>query len=331
MTGMFTNLPQVLIDGLVLGFVYAVVALGYTMVYGILELINFAHGEIFMAGAVVSTLMIIKTQGYEWANSLPPILMLLVLLLISGIITGVFGVGVERLAYRPLRKQSTQKLAALVTALSVSLILQDSFRFFIELTSGGNYEITSKTLMSGSIPVRMSQYTGGLFHDFQLKINHIVIIITTLIIVAGLDFFVNRTKWGTAMRAVAQDRHTASLMAIDVSKVILITFLIGSFIGGATGVLYAQQYTNVNPYIGVLIGIKAFVAAVLGGIGNLRGAVLGGILIGMCETLGGSYLSQLTNGAFGSSYKDIFALLILIIVLLFKPNGLLGRAIREKV
>jgi branched-chain amino acid transport system permease protein len=164
-----------------------------------------------------------------------------------------------------------------------------------------------------------------------LKINTIIIIVVAILLMIGLDLFVNRTKWGVAMRAVAQDRETASLMSINVNKVIVLTFFIGSALGGATGVLFAQQYGTIDPFIGYILGLKAFTAAVLGGIGNIRGAMFGGLVIGLLEMFASSNLGLLTNGNFGAEYKDVFSFMILIIVLIFKPEGLFGKAIKEKV
>jgi branched-chain amino acid transport system permease protein len=164
-----------------------------------------------------------------------------------------------------------------------------------------------------------------------LKANTIIIIGVAILLMIGLDLFVNRTKWGVAMRAVAQDRETASLMSINVNKVIVLTFFIGSALGGATGVLFAQQYGTIDPFIGYILGLKAFTAAVLGGIGNIRGAMFGGLVIGLLEMFASANLGLLTNGSFGAEYKDVFSFMILIIVLIFKPEGLFGRAVKEKV
>lgn len=321
------TLPQVLIDGLALGVIYAVVALGYTMVYGILELINFAHGEIFMTGAFAGTAVLLIFQGTGWTAALPPWLFYVLILFIAMMVTGALGVGIERVAYRPLRK--APKLISLISAFGVSFVLQDVVRFIAELKTG-NYIVSVPQLFEGRFTLGFSSLTASL-GNASIKANTIFIFIVAIVLMVGLDIFVNRTKWGSAMRAVAQDRETASLMAINVNKVILLTFFIGSALGGSTGVLFAQQYGTIDPYIGFILGLKAFTAAVLGGIGNIRGAMFGGIVIGVLEMFASANLGILTAGNFGAEYKDVFAFAILIVVLVFKPEGLFGKAVKEKV
>ncbi|MFJ8237063.1 branched-chain amino acid ABC transporter permease [Ureibacillus sp. NPDC094379] len=322
---MFQTLPQVLIDGLTLGAVYAVVALGYTMVYGILQLINFAHGEIFMTGAFIGTALFIMIMG--WGTAIPQILLLIIVLVITASITGFIGVGMERIAYRPLR--NAPRLIPLITAIGISFVLQDVIRFIAELTSG-NYIVTGPSLFSENINLKTSSISS-IFNDASFKTSFLIVLTVAILLMITLDFFVNRTKWGTAMRAVALDRETAALMSINVNKVISITFFIGSALGGATGVLFALQYGTIDPYIGFILGLKAFIAAVLGGIGNIRGAMLGGIMLGVMEMFAAANLSLLTGGMFGAEYKDVFAFAILILVLIFKPEGLLGKPTAEKV
>lgn len=312
-------LPQVIFDGFLLGFVYAMVALGYTMVYGVLELINFAHSEIFMIGAVV---------GVEVFRILAPsvpngFVLLLLALILGGAIAGGTAVLVERFAYRPLRKRgTTNRLVPLVTAIGVSFILQDLVRlieglwhneFFLRMRTVGNLE--------GSFQL------FGIF----IQTKSMILILVSIIMLWGLTYLVNRTKLGMAIRAVAQDIPTSSLMGIDPDQIISRTFLIGGSLGGVAGVLFALQYTTVTPYVGFLPGIKAFTAAVLGGIGNLPGAMLGGLVLGQLENFFGTYLPLLTNNNFGTEYKDVVAFLILILILLFRPQGLLGQIVREKV
>ncbi|MGU3473984.1 branched-chain amino acid ABC transporter permease [Paenibacillus sp. D51F] len=327
MNDILHTLPQVLIDGMALGAIYAVVALGYTMVYGILELINFAHGEIFMTGAFVGTAVLLAAQGTGLAASLPPWLFYLLILLIAMMFTGALGVGIERVAYRPLRK--APKLISLIAAFGVSFVLQDVVRFIAELRTG-NYIVSSSSIYGERMSLRASSISS-IFGDATVKTNTLIILGAALLLMVALDRFVNRSKWGVAMRAVAQDRETASLMSINVNKVIVLTFFIGSALGGATGVLFAQQYGTIDPYIGFILGMKAFTAAVLGGIGNIRGAMFGGFVIGILEMFASSNLGTLTGGSFGAEYKDVFAFSILIIVLIFKPEGLFGRAVKEKV
>ncbi|MFB5763351.1 branched-chain amino acid ABC transporter permease [Paenibacillus medicaginis] len=321
------SLPQVLIDGLALGAIYAVVALGYTMVYGILELINFAHGEIFMTGAFVGTAVLFLFQGFGLLGGLPAWLSYVLIIFVAMMVTGALGVGIERVAYRPLRK--APKLISLISAFGVSFVLQDLIRFIAELKTG-NFIVSTPSLFEGRIDLPLSSVSGA-FTDTSIKTNTIFILIIAVLLMVGLDLFVNRTKWGVAMRAVAQDRETASLMSINVNKVIVLTFFIGSALGGSTGVLFAQQYGTIDPYIGFILGMKAFTAAVLGGIGNIRGAMFGGIVIGVLEMFASANLGLLTDGNFGAEYKDVFAFMILIIVLIFKPEGLFGKAVKEKV
>ncbi|AGN70711.1 branched-chain amino acid ABC transporter permease [Paenibacillus caseinilyticus] len=321
------TLPQVLIDGLALGAIYAVVALGYTMVYGILELINFAHGEVFMTGAFVGTTVLLVMESTGTTAGLPGWAAYVLILVTAMLFTGVLGVGIERVAYRPLRK--APKLISLISAIGVSFVLQDLVRFIAELTTG-NYIVSGTTLFDKSLTVPASSAVSWL-SDASLKTNTLVIIGVAIVLMIGLDLFVNRTKWGVAMRAVAQDRETAALMSINVNKVIVLTFFIGSALGGATGVLFAQQYGTIDPFIGFILGLKAFTAAVLGGIGNIRGAMFGGLAIGVLEMFASANLGLLTSGSFGAEYKDVFTFLILIFVLILKPEGLFGKALKEKV
>lgn len=321
------TLPQVLVDGLTLGAVYAIVALGYTMVYGILELINFAHGEIFMTGAFTGTALLLFFDSTGWLAGVPNWLALLIVLCMASLFTGLLGVGIERLAYRPIR--SAPRLIAFISAIGVSFLLQDIVRFIAELKSG-SYIVTAATLFDDPIHWPVSSFFGS-FSDVNFKAMSIVLFVCVIFMLVGLDFFVNKTKWGMAMRAVAQDRETAGLMAVNVNKIIAVTFFIGSALGGAGGVLFAQQYGTIDPYIGFILGLKAFTAAVLGGIGNLRGAMFGGFLLGLIEMFAAANLGILSNGSFGAEYKDVFAFILLILVLIFKPEGMFGKAAKEKV
>lgn len=321
------TLPQVLIDGITLGAVYAVVALGYTMVYGILELINFAHGEIFMTGAFIGTAVLFLLDGWGLLGTMPKWIALALTLLVAMVLTGLLGMGIERVAYRPLR--NAPRLIPLISAIGVSFVLQDIVRFIAEWKKG-NYIVTGITLYNEDLTFSLAGLSET-FGNLTLKANTLIVITAAVLLMVGLDLFVNKTKWGIAMRAVAQDKDTAALMTINVNKVIALTFFIGSALGGATGVLFAQQYGTIDPYIGFILGLKAFTAAVLGGIGNIRGAMFGGLVLGLLEVFAAANLGVLTNGAFGSEYKDVFAFLILIAVLLFKPEGLFGQAVKEKV
>lgn len=325
------NLPQVIIDGLTIGFVYAAIALGYTMVYGVLEFINFAHSEIFAVGAFIGVEFLIALNGIGILEnaSLGMAYAYLILAIILGMMAaGALAVAVERVAYRPLRGMS--RLVPLISAIGVSFLLQDTIRLVESLTTGqfnrimptfGNFD---SRIIFGKIAMGASKLTLG------ISVKSIIVIASAVLMLVGLNYLVNATRVGKAMRAVAQDRPTASLMGINVNRIISLTFLVGGLLGGAAGVLYALKFTRIDPFVGFFPGLKAFTAAVLGGIGNMTGALLGGIVLGMLETFAGSYMGVFTMGAAGSEYKDIFAFSILILVLIFRPQGLMGKNIAQK-
>ena len=312
--------PQVLLDGIVLGFMYALIALGYTMVYGVLEFINFAHSEIFIAGAFVGAEILLGLRFLGVLGSLSPFLVLALLLQAGMAASGFLAVTVERVAYRPLR--AAPRLVPLISAIGVSFFLQDAIRLFESLWNN-SFNLVYPT---------MDQFN----HRFQLTqtldvpVKSVVVIAAALLMLWALRLIVNRTKVGTAMRAVAEDQGTASLMGINVNRIISLTFFIGGAMGGAAGVLFGVQYSLINPYTGFIPGLKAFTAAVLGGIGNIPGAMMGGLVLGLLEAFAASYLSLLTGGAFGAEYKDIFAFSILILILIFRPQGLLGEIVKER-
>lgn len=309
-------LPQILVDGLVVGALYAVVALGYTMVYGVLEFINFAHSEIFMFGAFIGAEVFLLFKPMQGVPQFVPLILGLIL---SMVVAGLLGWIVERIAYRPLR--GAPKLVPLISAIGVSFFLQDAARM-IWTAVRGNWQIGTQDLYGQGL-----QFAGA-----QIQVRTVLIMAIAIVLMLSLSAFVNRSRTGKAMRAVAQDRSTAALMGINVNSIISITFLIGGALGGAAGALYTMQYTVVNPYIGFVMGIKAFTAAVFGGIGNTTGAAVGGLCLGLFEALGSAYLGPLTGGVLiGSEYKDIIAFSILILVLIFKPAGLLGETVGEKV
>ena len=325
------NLPQVLIDGLTIGFVYAAIALGYTMVYGVLEFINFAHSEIFAVGAFVGVeiLIALESAGILATASLGMAYGFLIFAILAGMVAaGLLAMTVERVAYRPLR--GAPRLVPLISAIGVSFLLQDVIRLVEGLTTGqfnrifptfGNFD---QRLIFGKMAFGASTINLG------ISIKSIIVIIAAVLMLVGLYYLVNATKVGKAIRAVAQDRPTASLMGIDVNRIISLTFLVGGLLGGAAGVLYALKFTRIDPFVGFFPGLKAFTAAVMGGIGNLTGALLGGIVLGMLETFAGSYMGVFTMGAAGTEYKDIFAFAILILVLIFRPQGLMGENVSQK-
>lgn len=307
-----------LIDGLSLGFVYAIVAVGFTMVYGVLEFINFAHGDIFMFGAFVGTETLLFCQS-EGILNLYPGVGLVIALVFAILITGLLGMGIERVAYRPLR--NAPKLVPLCSAFGVSFFLQDAVRM-VEALMRNTYYLNAPVIYSSRVKL------GGMI---EINVKTLIVLITSVILMILLNLFVSKTKAGKAIRAVAQDQTCASLMSIDVNAMISLTFLVGAGMGGAAGLLFAVQYQLINPLVGFLIGIKGFTASILGGIGSVTGAMIGGIMLGLVEALGAGYLSLLTRGAMGAEYKDVLAFIILIIVLIFRPNGLLNRAVSEKV
>jgi branched-chain amino acid transport system permease protein len=313
-------LPQVLVDGIVLGFMYALIALGYTMVYGVLEFINFAHSEIFVLGAFVGVELLLLLESAGHLATFHPVFVLLLVIVTGMMLSGLAAMALERVAYRPL--QGSPRLVALISAIGASFFLQDALRFFESLWRNTFY-LSYPTL-------DILDHTLTLALNVVVPVKSLLVICTALVTLLGLHIFVNRTTVGTAIRAVAQDPDTASLMGIPVNRVIALTFFVGGAMGGLAGVLFGLHYSLVNPYSGFFPGLKAFTAAVLGGIGNIPGAMLGGMVLGLLEAFAASYLSILTDGAFGAEYKDVFAFVVLILILIFRPKGLLGEKVREE-
>jgi branched-chain amino acid transport system permease protein len=312
--------PQVLLDGITLGFMYALIALGYTMVYGVLEFINFAHSEIFILGAFVGVEILLGMKSAGWLDVLPWVVVLLMILVAGMAASGILAVIVERTAYRPLRH--APRLIPLISAIGVSFFLQDAIRL-VESLWRNAFNLVYPT---PEVLNRRFELTSTI----DVSAKSLVVTAAALLMLWGLYSLVNRTKIGKAMRAVAEDQSAASLMGINVNRIISLTFLIGGAMGGGAGVLFGVQYSLINPYTGFIPGLKAFTAAVLGGIGNIPGAMLGGLVLGVLESFAASYLSLLTGGAFGAEYKDIFAFSILILILIFRPKGLLGEVVRER-
>lgn len=312
--------PQVLLDGVILGFMYALIALGYTMVYGVLEFINFAHSEIFILGAFVGVEIMLGLDGAGVLHGIPWPILLAVLLVAGMASSGLLAVVVERVAYRPLRR--APRLIPLISAIGVSFFLQDLIRF-VESIWRNKFDLVYPTVDALNDRLELAP-------TLDVSVKSIVVIVAALAMLGVLHLVVNRTRVGTAIRAVAEDQAAASLMGVDVNRIISLTFLIGGAMGGAAGVLFGVQYGLVNPYSGFIPGLKAFTAAVLGGIGNIPGAMAGGLVLGLLEAFAASYLSLLTGGAFGAEYKDIFAFSVLILILVFRPRGLLGEVVRER-
>ena len=327
-TGVVTLLPFVIIDGLVRGFLYATIALGYTMVYGVLEFINFAHGEIFMVGAYVGGGLAIYLAAQGALAVMPPLLFVLVAVLLGMAVSGGLAMAIERVAYRPLR--GAPRLVPLISAIGVSLVLQDLVRL---IAGPRRFPLTYPDLgLNRRYQLFQVELASGTRLNVTIDIKSLIFIGVALIMLMGLNYLVNATKLGKAIRAVAQDRPTASLMGINVNRIISLTFLIGGALGGAAGVLFGVRYAQVNPYVGFIFGLKAFTAAVLGGIGNISGAMVGGIVLGLLETFVAGYLSVFTRGNFaGADYADVAAFLILVCILIFRPSGLLGEATTQKV
>ena len=306
------TLIQQIINGLVLGSMYALVALGYPMVYGIINLINFAHGDVLMVAALTSWSIIGMMR--ESMPGTPGWLILLIALLIACVVAAVLNYTIEKIAYRPLR--NSPKLAPLITAIGMSLLLQTLAMIIWK----PNFKPYPNLLPSAPFNV------GGAV----ITTTQILILGVTAISLAVLMYVVNRTKLGRAMRATAENPRVASLMGVKPDMVISATFLIGAVLAAIAGVMWAANYGTVNHMMGFLPGLKAFTAAVFGGIGNLAGAVVGGILLGLIESIGAGYIGALTGGVLGSHYSDIFAFIVLIIVLTLRPSGLLGERVADR-
>jgi branched-chain amino acid transport system permease protein len=300
-----------LVAGLTQGSLYSLLALGYTMVYGILKLLNFAHGDVYMMGAYIGY-FVLTALGGSASPSVPLGVLFFLMFSASMVGCGLLGVVIERFAYRPLRH--APRIAPLISALGVS--------FFLQQTA---------VLLFGPIPKEYNTYGlhgGELFNtvgvgNFNIQYAEIFVVSTALLLMAVLTLVVRRTKVGKAMRATSFDLEAASMMGIDVDRVIAFTFLIGSALAGAAGVMTGIVFQNINPYMGFGAGLKAFTAAVVGGIGNLTGAMLGGIVIGVAEALTVGYLS--------SSFQDLIVLSVLVIFMLFRPTGILGSPVIQKV
>ena len=305
-------LLQQIINGLVLGSMYALVALGYTMVYGIINLINFAHGEVLMVGALTSWTIIGLMQSAM--PGAPGWLILVIALIISCVVAAALNFVIEKVAYRPLR--NSPKLAPLITAIGMSILLQTLAMIIWK----PNYKPYPTLLPSAPLHV------GGAV----ITPTQIMILGLTAVSLALLMWLVNYSKLGRAMRATAENPRVAALMGVKPDMVISATFIIGAVLACIAGVMYASNYGTVQHTMGFLPGLKAFTAAVFGGIGNLAGAVVGGILLGLIESIGSGYIGTLTGGLLGSHYTDIFAFVVLIIVLTLRPSGLLGERVADR-
>jgi branched-chain amino acid transport system permease protein len=305
-------LLQQIINGLVLGSMYALIALGYTMVYGIINLINFAHGEVLMVGALTSWTIIGLMQSSMPGT--PGWLILLISLLIAFVVCGTLNFAIEKIAYRPLR--NSPKLAPLITAIGMSLLLQTLAMIIWK----PNYK-PYPTLL----PSEPYEVAGAV-----ITVTQLFILGATVVSLSVLMWLVHYTRLGRAMRATAENPRVAALMGVRPDTVISATFIIGALLAALAGVMYASNYGTVQHAMGFLPGLKAFTAAVFGGIGNLGGAVLGGVLLGLIESIGAGYIGPLTGGVLGSQYSDIFAFIVLIFVLTLRPSGLLGERVADR-
>ncbi|TXH88328.1 MAG: branched-chain amino acid ABC transporter permease [Rhodoferax sp.] len=305
-------LIQQIINGLVLGSMYALIALGYTMVYGIINLINFAHGEVMMVGALTSWTIIGMMQ--ESMPGTPGPIILLIALVIACVVAAVLNFTIEKIAYRPLR--NSPKLAPLITAMGMSLMLQTLAMIIWK----PNYK--SYPTLLPTEPFFIGQAV--------ISPTQVVILAVTAVSLAALMWLVNFTKLGRAMRATAENPRVAALMGVKPDVVISATFIIGAVLAAIAGVMYASNYGTAQHAMGFLPGLKAFTAAVFGGIGNLAGAVVGALALGLIEAIGAGYIGTLTGGVLGSHYSDIFAFIVLIVVLTLRPSGLLGERVADR-
>ena len=305
-------LLQQIINGLVLGSMYALVALGYTMVYGIINLINFAHGEVLMVGAMTSWTIIGLMK--DATPGAPGWVILIVAMVIACVVAAALNFVIEKMAYRPLR--NSPKLAPLITAIGVSILLQTLAMIIWK----PNYK-PYPTLLP-NVPFDIG---GAVITPTQIMILGL-----TAVSLAALMYLVNHTRLGRAMRATAENPRVAGLMGVKPDMVISATFIIGAILATIAGMMYASNYGTVQHSMGFLPGLKAFTAAVFGGIGNLAGAVVGGILLGLIESIGSGYIGMLTGGLLGSHYSDIFAFIVLIVVLTLRPSGLLGERVADR-
>ncbi|MCL5888113.1 MAG: branched-chain amino acid ABC transporter permease [Actinobacteria bacterium] len=301
---------QQLVNGITLGGMYALIALGYTLVYGIMLMINFAHAEMFMGGAFVGlfTLTFLSQFDFLTGSALGIITLFLLTFLVAGVSIGLLGVLIERIAYRPLR--NAPRLAALISAIAVSILLQQMVLLWV----------TARTL---PFPNDLMPSGALEFGGVTITYLQIIMLVSTVLLLVILDTFISKTKIGKAMRATSQDRDAAGLMGIDINKVIGVAFFVGPALGAAAGIFAGLYYGSVKFDMGFIPGIKSFTAAVIGGIGNLRGAMLGGLLIGLLEAMAAGYIS--------SGYRDVIVFGALLLVLTFRPGGILGRSTVEKV
>jgi len=305
-------LLQQLVNALTIGAIYALIALGYTMVYGVLRLINFAHSELFMSGAHIAFFLLAAASAF--AGGAIGTLLVLLVFVATFVTVGLLGVGIEAAAYRPLRRAS--RLAPMLSALGVAIVVQNAVMLFV----------SRRPLPFPALLPPVSFDVAGAV----VTVNQIFILAFSVLLMAGLAWFVNATTFGVRIRAVSESLQTAQLLGINVNTPISLIFFIGPGLGAVAGILYASYYGIAVFSMGFIVGLKAFTAAILGGIGSIPGAMLGGFALGLLETFGAGLLPMLTNDAVGSEYRDIFSFSVLVLVLLFRPSGLLGEAVTEE-
>lgn len=308
MSDILPQLVQQLFNGLSLGAIYALIAIGYTMVYGIIGMINFAHGEIYMIGAYTG---LVTLSAIGVGSGIPIMLIVLIMLIVAALVTAVYGYAVEKVAYAPLR--GSPRLVPLISAIGMSIFLQN----WVALGQGAR-DMAVPNLVSGSLQIQLGQD-----FVFNASYSRILIIVTTIILMVILSLYIKYSRMGRASRACSQDLGMANLLGIDTGRIISFTFIVGAMLAAVGGVLIALAIGKLTPFIGFIAGIKAFTAAVLGGIGSIPGAMLGGVILGLAETFAAAYIS--------SQYKDIVAFSLLVLILLFRPTGLLGKPEVEKV
>jgi branched-chain amino acid transport system permease protein len=307
------------VDGISLGAIYALVALGYTMVYGVLRLINFAHSEIFMIGTVAALFTITTIGVSAPLGGLGLIGMVILLAVVGMVVSGGAAMALEYVAYRPLRRHGASRLAALISAIGASLFLQQLFALLVIP------RLFDRPQQGGRLPVQAPEFVQRTdvisIGDFVVRNDKLLVVAGAVLMMVGLDQFVRRTKLGRGIRATAQDPETAVLMGVNIDRIVTATFAIGGAMAGVAAALYLMRFEETNYFVGFLLGIKAFTAAVLGGIGNLRGALVGGFALGLIELYG--------SALFGSEWRDVIAFSVLVLVLMFRPTGILGESLQR--
>jgi branched-chain amino acid transport system permease protein len=304
------------IGGLAIGAIYALVALGYTMVYGVLRLINFAHSEIFMIGCYAALAMITVIGVSAPLTGIALVGLLVLLIVVSAAVSGGAAMLLEVVAYRPLRRRNAPRLAALISAIGASLFLQELFALIVIpefFGRPGRIDTAVPRIVDRDVLFRIG--------NAEVRTDQVLVFVAAIVVMVLLDQLVARTRIGRGIRATAQDPEAAVLMGVNIDTIVRLTFLLGGAMAGVAGVLYAMEFENIRYNIGFLLGIKAFTAAVLGGIGNIRGALLGGVVLGLVENWGAIF--------FGSQWKDVIAFIILVVVLLFRPTGILGESLQK--